>query len=78
MGAIVQLTAQHVHEPVEQEQTVAEPAGLASTGGSTGTVARLRAQLERVQGRRLDAPVLPVHPALAPLLPGGGLRPGSA
>ena len=41
-------------------------------------VLRLRAQLERVQGRKLDAPVLPVHPALAPLLPGGGLRPGSA
>lgn len=41
-------------------------------------VTRLRAQLERVQGRRLDAPVLPVHPALAELLPGGGLRPGSA
>jgi len=43
-----------------------------------GDVVRLRAQLERVQGRRLDAPVLPVHPALAALLPGGGLRPGSA
>lgn len=41
-------------------------------------VTRLRAQLERVQGRRLDAPVLPVHPALGELLPGGGLRPGSA
>jgi hypothetical protein len=41
-------------------------------------VLRLRSQLERVQGRRLDAPVLPVHPALASLLPGGGLRPGAA
>ena len=39
---------------------------------------RLRSQLERVQGRKLDAPVLPVHPALASLLPGGGLRPGAA
>ncbi|MFV0319504.1 MAG: hypothetical protein ACK5IN_03875 [Microbacterium sp.] len=38
----------------------------------------LRAQLERTQGRRLDAPVLPVHPVLAPLLPGGGLRAGAA
>ncbi|GAB2835207.1 hypothetical protein ACFQ0P_11280 [Microbacterium insulae] len=46
--------------------------------GVAGDVASLRAQLERVQGRRLDAPVLPVHPALAPLLPGGGLRPGAA
>jgi hypothetical protein len=46
--------------------------------GVAGDVASLRAQLERVQGRRLDAPVLPVHPALAALLPGGGLRPGAA
>ena len=45
---------------------------------SEGDVLRLRAQLERVQGRRLDAPVLPVLPALTALLPGGGLRPGSA
>ncbi len=42
------------------------------------TVSRLRSQLERVQGRRLDAPVLPVPQALAELLPGGGLRPGSS
>ena len=41
-------------------------------------VLRLRSQLERVQGRKLDAPVLPVHPALVSLLPGGGLRPGAA
>jgi hypothetical protein len=94
MGAIVQLTAQPVLEPVGQEPGGAESsgvertgAGLTSTGltgtgltntGLTNTVARLRAQVERVQGRRLDAPVLPVHPALAALLPGGGLQPGAA
>lgn len=64
MRAIVQLTATQA---------------LESTGlEALNDVARLRAQVERVQGRRLDAPVLPVHPALASLLPGGGLRPGSA
>lgn len=41
-------------------------------------IAALRAKLEQVQGRRLDVPVLPTHPALAALLPGGGLRPGAA
>ncbi|WP_235566620.1 hypothetical protein [Microbacterium sp. Root61] len=41
-------------------------------------VQALRAKLERVQGRRLDVPVLPTHPAFTELLPGGGLRPGSA
>jgi hypothetical protein len=43
-----------------------------------GEVLRLKAQLERVQGRRLDAPVLPTHSAFTSLLPGGGLRPGAA
>ncbi len=41
-------------------------------------VRRLRAQVERVQGRRLDAPVLPTPPAIGDLLPGGGLRAGAA
>ena len=49
-----------------------------SEGAALGEIAALRAKLERVQGRRLDAPVLPTHPALAELLPGGGLRPGAA
>ncbi|WP_367267561.1 hypothetical protein [Microbacterium sp.] len=43
-----------------------------------GAIQALRAQVERLQGRRLDVPVLPVPPALAELLPGGGLRPGSS
>lgn len=42
------------------------------------TVQSLRAQMERMQGRRLDAPVLPVPPAIADLLPGGGLRAGAS
>lgn len=45
---------------------------------AVGEVHRLRAQLERVQGRRMEAAVRPVHPALAELLPSGGLRAGSA
>lgn len=53
-------------------------ANAAAADTAPETVRRLRAQLERVQGRRMDAPVLPVHPALAELLPGRGLRPGGA
>ncbi|MCC4908823.1 hypothetical protein LQ938_11115 [Microbacterium sp. cx-55] len=45
---------------------------------AVGEVRRLRAQLERVQGLRMDAAVLPTHPSLAALLPGGGLRAGAA
>lgn len=46
--------------------------------GAADDVQHLRAQLARVQGHRLEAPALPTHSALAGLLPGGGLRPGSA
>ncbi|GAA3035595.1 hypothetical protein [Microbacterium dextranolyticum] len=42
------------------------------------TVSTLRAQMQRMQGRRLETPVLPVPRALAALLPGGGLRPGAS
>ncbi len=45
---------------------------------ATAQVSLLRSRLEQLQGRRLDAPVLPVPPALADLLPGRGLRPGQA
>lgn len=50
----------------------------AGVAQNAGAIEHLRAQLERMQGRRLDVPVLPVAPALADLLPGGGLRPGSS
>lgn len=43
-----------------------------------GSVPELRARMERLQGRRMDAATLPAHPALAALLPGGGLRAGSS
>lgn len=42
------------------------------------TVDELRARVEQLQGRRMDAPVLPTLPALRDLLPGGGLRQGSS
>lgn len=45
---------------------------------NAAAVQSLRAQMERMQGRKLDVPVLPVPPALADLLPGGGLRPGAS
>lgn len=52
--------------------------GNVAVADAAGTVRALRAQLERIEGRRLDTPVLPVPPALAALLPGGGLRPGAS
>ncbi|MDX2377119.1 hypothetical protein M4I32_09940 [Microbacterium sp. LRZ72] len=40
-------------------------------------VRRLRAQLDRIRGHKVETPALPVHSALAQLLPGQGLQPGS-
>lgn len=53
---------------------------MGDAGGAdvADTVSTLRAQMQRMQGRRLDVPVLPVPRALGELLPGGGLRPGSS
>ncbi|GAA1851677.1 hypothetical protein ACFQZV_06280 [Microbacterium koreense] len=51
---------------------------MQATRAPADEVQRLRAQLERIQGRSLDAPVLPVAPPLAHVLPGRGLRPGAA
>lgn len=49
-----------------------------TTASTIDDVRRLRARLDEVEGRRMDAPVLPVHPAMADLLPGGGLRAGAS
>ena len=59
---------------------VAVEAVDAAGAGETAAdrVRSLRARMEQLQGRTLDAPVLPTHPALASLLPGRGLRPGSS
>ncbi|RLK47366.1 hypothetical protein [Microbacterium telephonicum] len=52
--------------------------GNVAVADVAGTVDALRAQVERLQGRRIEGPVLPVPSALANLLPGGGLRPGAS
>lgn len=49
------------------------------TGESTraGDILRLRQEITRMQRRRSDLPLIPVHPALAPLFPEGGLQVGT-
>lgn len=63
---------------MEQAMAVRNAAPGRTGGDATSRIAHLRSRVEQVQGRRLGASVLPVHPALADLLPGGGLRAGSA
>lgn len=59
------------------DQPIGARPAVYGTADPADRVSALRAQIERVQGRRLDAPVLPVHPVWERLLPDGGLRAGS-
>ena len=49
-----------------------------ASGASAETVEQLQARIRRMQGTRLDTRSLPTHPAIASLLPGGGLKQGAA
>lgn len=68
------MGAQRAEAAGAARDRVAPPRGDAAR---LAEVHRLRAKVEQVQGRSLDAPALPAYPALSRLLPGGGLRPGS-
>ena len=50
-----------------------------ASGELTGeTVRELQLRIRQMQGTRLDTKLLPTHPALAALLPGGSLKQGAA
>lgn len=53
-------------------------ASATATATVTDTVAALRAQVDRLQGRSVNGATIPTHAALAELLPGRGLRAGSS
>lgn len=72
MRAIVQNHAHAVQTAAAHGEHGTPPRDISSE------VTRLRAQLERAQGRSMTVPALPTHPAFSSLLPGGGLRPGAA
>src|SRR6187402_3567691 len=42
------------------------------------TVEQLQARIRQMQATKLDTRVIPTHPAIASLLPGGGLKEGAA
>ena len=65
-------TATAVLEAAVLEAAVLEPAP------EEDTVAQLKARIRSMQATKLDSRLLPTHPALAGLLPGGGLQQGAA
>lgn len=52
-------------------------AGAANTVTAAERVAELQARISTMQSRTLSSKLIPTHPAIAPLLPGGGLQQGS-
>ena len=67
-------TIEHMFEH-EQVSSAPAPTAVLERGE---TVAALRTRISAMQATKLDSRLLPTHPALAGLLPGGGLQQGSA
>jgi len=77
------LHAAVLADPFEEDQgDDAAQGGAPRTTTPTGTpgetVRELQARIRQMQGTRLDTRSLPTHPAIASLLPGGGLKQGAA
>jgi len=68
-------TLEHMFEH-ERVSSVASATVLAPSRDST--VDELRAKISSMQATKLDTRLIPTHPALAGLLPGGGLQQGAA
>ena len=75
------------HEQVLPATSVTATAVLEPTPGSAHeaapisareTVAELQARIRSMQATKLDSKLIPTHPAIAGLLPGGGLQQGAA
>jgi len=67
--------------PADSTGSTTNPGITASTAGIGNpgeTVRELQARIRHMQGTRLDTRSLPTHPAIASLLPGGGLKQGAA
>jgi hypothetical protein len=59
------------------EEISDEAAAGASQAGSATIIDELQQRIRSMQATKLDSRLLPTHPALAELLPGGGLKQGA-
>ena len=64
--------------PAHEAVTTAETAKTADTVQVADTVQALQERIRSMQATKLDSRLLPTHPAIAELLPGGGLQQGAA
>jgi hypothetical protein len=61
----------------EEMPSVASASPLAVADTRLDTVSELQSRIASMQARKLDSRTIPTHPAIAGLLPGGGLQEGS-
>lgn len=57
--------------------TLADPLGNQSASATGDRVLELQARIRQMQATTLDTRLVPTHPAIAELLPGGGLKQGA-
>lgn len=71
-------TIEHMfdHEQVSDVLTLPAPA-TSEDRGAQDRVAELQQRIRQMQATKLDTRSIPTHPAIAPLLPGGGLKQGA-
>jgi hypothetical protein len=64
-------------EYVFEHSGVSPPTAVSETPVSLDRVRQLQDRIRKMQATTLDSRLIPTHPSLAPLLPGGGLKHGS-
>ena len=77
-AAIDTLEHMFEYEQVPPATSLTASAVLEPARDSADTVAELQARITSMQATKLDATLIPTHPAIASLLPGGGLQQGAA
>ena len=70
-GSMTQAVATRAFETLPEDAPVSEPAA------SESIIGELQRRIRSMQATKLDSRLIPTHPALADLLPGGGLKQGA-
>jgi len=65
-------------EHMFDHERVSSAVALTASAPAEARVAELQARIRSMQATKLDSKLIPTHPAIAGLLPGGGLQQGAA
>jgi hypothetical protein len=74
-GSMTQAVATRAYETAPEDSPAVPDSATATSAAST--IGQLQQRIRAMQATKLDSRLIPTHPALADLLPGGGLRQGA-